>query len=95
MEGKILASDLVDTSTGEVLAHGNQPLTEELLQVMEEKEIREVECLVLDAPEVSPAIRDTLVLDKIEDCDEAILEIYRKMRPSSPPTPEVAGNFFP
>ncbi|MBW2205529.1 MAG: DNA-directed RNA polymerase subunit beta [Deltaproteobacteria bacterium] len=94
MEGKIIASDLVDTSTGEVLAHGNQPLTEELLQVMEEKEIREVECLVLDAPGVSPAIRDTLVLDKIEDCDEAILEIYRKMRPSSPPTPEVAGNFF-
>lgn len=94
MEGKILANDLVDTDTGEVLAYGNQPLTEELLEIIKEKGIREVECLVLDAPDVSTTIRDTLALDKIEDSEEAILEIYRKMRPSSPPTQEVATNFF-
>jgi DNA-directed RNA polymerase subunit beta len=39
-------------------------------------------------------MRDTMLLDKVDQSDEAVLEIYRKMRPSSPPTPEVASNFF-
>jgi DNA-directed RNA polymerase subunit beta len=43
---------------------------------------------------VSTTIRDTMLLDKIDASDEAVLELYRKMRPSSPPTQEVAGNFF-
>ncbi len=94
VEGRIIADDLVDPGTGEVLLSGNQVLTGEILQIMLEKGINEIECLVLDAPGVSTAIRDTMVLDKIDDSDEAILEIYRKMRPSSPPTQEVANNYF-
>ena len=94
VEGRIIADDLVDTSTGEVLTHGNQPLTGEILQMILEKGISEIECLVLDAVGISTTIRDTMLLDKIDDSDEAILEIYRKMRPSSPPTQEVASNFF-
>src|SRR5512136_2015698 len=92
--GRILANDLVDSSTGEVLGNGNQPLTEELLVKMKQKDMTEVECLVLDAPGVSSTIRDTMLLDKIDESAEAILELYRKMRPSSPPTQEVAHNFF-
>jgi len=94
VEGKVLADDLADPSTGEVLANGNQPLTEEILEALKDKGITEVECLVLAAPGVSTAIRDTMLLDKIDETDEAVLEIYRKMRPSSPPTQEVANNFF-
>ena len=94
VEGRILADDLVDPSTGEVLAFGNQPLNAEMLQIIPEKGITEVECLVLDAVGVTPTIRDTMLLDKIESSDEAVLEIYRKMRPTSPPTQEVANNFF-
>lgn len=94
VEGRIIADDLVDPGTGEVLLNGNQALTGEILQTMIEKGITEIECLVLDAPGVSTAIRDTMVLDKIDDSDEAVLEIYRKMRPSSPPTQEVANNYF-
>ena len=94
VEGRVLADDLVDPSTGEVLAFGNQPLTAEMLQIIPEKGITEVECLVLDAVGVTPTIRDTMLLDKIESSDEAVLEIYRKMRPTSPPTQEVANNFF-
>jgi len=94
VEGRIIADDLVDPGTGEVLISGNQPITGEILQTMLEKGISEIECLVLDAPGVSTAIRDTMVLDKIDDSDEAVLEIYRKMRPSSPPTQEVANNYF-
>ncbi len=94
VEGRILADDLVDESTGEVLASGNQPLTLETLDLIIKKGISEIVCLVLDAPGVSNTIRDTMLLDKIDNSDEARLEIYRKMRPSSPPTQEVANNFF-
>jgi DNA-directed RNA polymerase subunit beta len=94
MPERILANDLVDPSTGEILANGNQPVTADLLTLMTEKGITEMECLVLDAPGVSTTIRDTMLLDKIEESDEAVLELYRKMRPSSPPTQEVAENFF-
>jgi DNA-directed RNA polymerase subunit beta len=94
VEGRIIADDLVNASTGEVLVSGNQPLTSEMLQMIQEKGITEIECLVLDALGVSTTIRDTMLLDKIESSDESVLEIYRKMRPTSPPTQEVANNFF-
>ena len=94
VEGRVLADDLIDSSTGEVLASRNQRLTSEILELILEKGITEIECLVLDAPGVNTTIRDTMKLDKIDSYDEARLEIYRKMRPSSPPTQEVANNFF-
>jgi len=94
VEGRIIADDLVDPETGEILVEGNQTLTDEVLDVVQEKGITEIECLVLDAPGVSTSIRDTMLLDKVGSPDEAILDIYRKMRPSSPPTQEVAKTFF-
>jgi DNA-directed RNA polymerase subunit beta len=92
--GRIVADDLVDPSTGEVLANRNQPVSKEMLQKLQERGIAEIECLVLDAPDTSTTIRDTMMLDKIDTSEEAVLEIYRKMRPSSPPTLDVANNFF-
>jgi DNA-directed RNA polymerase subunit beta len=94
MQGRVVAEDVLDPATGEVLVSGNQPLTQDTLETIQEKGIAEISCLVLEGPEVSTAIRDTILLDKIETGEEAILEIYRKMRPSSPPTQEVANNFF-
>jgi len=94
IEGRILIDDLIDEETGEVLVSRNQAITAENLEVLLEKGIKELECLVLNAPGVSPTIHDTVLLDKIDNAEEAKLEIYRKMRPSSPPTQEVANNFF-
>jgi len=94
VEGRVIADDLVDPGTGEVLVEGNQPLTREVLEMIQEKGITQIECLVLDAQGVSTSIRDTMLLDKIVTPDEAVLDIYRKMRPSSPPTQEVANSFF-
>ncbi|MEE9610083.1 MAG: DNA-directed RNA polymerase subunit beta, partial [Desulfatiglandales bacterium] len=94
VEARIMAHDLVEPSTGEVLISGNQPLTDEILKVIQEKGVTEIGCLVLNASGVSSTIRDTMLLDKVDQSDEAVLEIYRKMRPSSPPTPEVANRFF-
>ena len=94
VEGRVIVDDSVDPETGEVLIEGNQVLTSEMLEIFKEKGITEIECLVLDASGVSTAIRDTMLLDKIASPDEAVLDIYRKMRPTSPPTQEVANNFF-
>ena len=94
VEGRVIADDLVDPGTGEVLVEGNQPLTRDVFEMIQEKGITQIECLVLDAQGVSTSIRDTMLLDKIVTPDEAVLDIYRKMRPSSPPTQEVANGFF-
>ncbi len=94
IEGRVIADDLVDPNTGEILVEGNHVLTGELLEKIRKSSISEIECLVLDAPGVSTTIRDTMLLDKIDKPDEAVLDIYRKMRPSSPPTQEVANKFF-
>ena len=94
LEGRVTADDLVDPETGEVLVPVNQTLTGEALELLQEKGMTEIECLVLDAQGVSSTIRETLFLDKINTPDEGVLDIYRKMRPSSPPTPEVANKFF-
>jgi len=94
VEGRVIVNDLVDPQTGEVLVSGNETLTSEILKVIQEKGPAEIECLVLDKQGVSASIRDTMLLDKIDSTDEGILDIYRKMRPSSPPTQEVASKFF-
>jgi DNA-directed RNA polymerase subunit beta len=94
VEGLVIVNDLVDPQTGEVLVSGNETLTSEILEVIQKKGPAEIECLVLDKQDVSPSIRNTMLLDKIDSTDEAILDIYRKMRPSSPPTQEVASKFF-
>ncbi|MBN1903572.1 MAG: DNA-directed RNA polymerase subunit beta [Deltaproteobacteria bacterium] len=94
VEGRILIDDLIDQETGEVLIARNQSITAQNVELLLKKGIKEVECLVLDSPNASSTIHDTMLLDKIDNAEEAKLEIYRKMRPSSPPTQEVSNNFF-
>jgi DNA-directed RNA polymerase subunit beta len=94
IESRVIVGDLIDPETGEVIIEGNQTLSLETIEVLKEKGIAEIECLVLGGQAVSPSIRETLLVDKINAPDEAVLDIYRKMRPSSPPTPEVAESFF-
>ncbi|MFH1628781.1 MAG: DNA-directed RNA polymerase subunit beta [Pseudomonadota bacterium] len=94
IEGRVVIDDVVDPETGEVIVEGNQSLTPEKLSVIRKKGISQLECLVLVGQGVSPSISKTLDLDRIIGPDEAVLDIYRKMRPSSPPTPQVAEGFF-
>ncbi len=94
LEGRVTANDLVDPETGEVLVGVNQTLTDEAFELFNKRGITEVECVLLDGQNVISCIRDTLLLDKINTHEEGVLDIYRKMRPSSPPTPEVANKFF-
>ncbi|MBU2551570.1 MAG: DNA-directed RNA polymerase subunit beta [Proteobacteria bacterium] len=92
--GKYLAREIVHPETGEVLAGLNEEFTQEVHQTMTDAGLFEVSLLYIDNINVSSSLRDTLLLDKVETREEAILEIYRKLRPSNPPTLEVATTFF-
>ena len=94
LEGFFLAQDLIDPATGEIVAAGNEALTKEKLDQIIQKKIPYFDLLFIDGVNVSSSLRDTLVMDKISSTEEAILEIYKKLRPSNPPTLEVANNFF-
>ena len=92
--GNITATDVVDPATGEILIPKNSRLTEEDLEILRENGITEVQTLFIDGVRYSSSIRDTLLIDKVETKEDAILEIYRRLRPSSPLILEVAEKFF-
>ncbi|MBM4271750.1 MAG: DNA-directed RNA polymerase subunit beta [Deltaproteobacteria bacterium] len=92
--GKILASNVVDQDTGGVLLKCNEELALEGLERIQEKKYNELQFIYIDEEGSNSSIRDTLLVDRIENTEEAIIEIYRRLRPSNPPTPETAHKFF-
>ncbi len=92
--GAYIAHDIINTETGEVLLSCNGELTEEILESMVEAKIPSFEILFIDGINVTDSFRKTLVLDKVDTTEDALIEIYRRLRPSSPPTIEVASTFF-
>jgi DNA-directed RNA polymerase subunit beta len=94
IEGRIAAHDIVDPQTGEVLVSTNQAFEQESLELIQNKGIREIDLLILDSLEVSTSIRSSMLLDKVVTTNDAILDIYRKLRPTSPPTQEMADTYF-
>jgi len=92
--GKIVASDVLDPMTGEILLRCNEQLTPEGLEQAREKGIQELRFIYIDEERMNASIRDTLLVDRIESAEESIIEIYRRLRPSNPPTPETAQKFF-
>ena len=92
--GQVLAQDVIDFSTGEVIAECNDSINEEMLNDFRERGINEIELLHLEGPDISPSFRNTLLMDKVNTREDALVEIYRRLRPSNPPTLEVAHEFF-
>ncbi len=92
--GKFLATAVVDKKTGEVLAEAGDELTEELMAKIMSAKINELKILYIDGVNVGPYIRNTLVSDKNHCREEALLDIYRVMRPGEPPTYETADQLF-
>ncbi|MFP7754883.1 DNA-directed RNA polymerase subunit beta [Thermodesulfobacteriota bacterium B35] len=92
--GRYLVADVVHPETGEILGRCNEPVTEEMLERFREAGVASFEVLFIDGVTVSEAFRKTLAVDKVRDTEEAQIEIYRRLRPSSPPTPEIAKSFF-
>ena len=92
--GKVVATDVVDTETGEVLIECNQELTETSIQLLREKGIDSVETLFIDNLYVGPFLRDTLLQDSVNNPEDAMIEIYRRLRPGDPPTVRSATALF-
>ena len=89
-----MAHDILDPESGEVLAQCNEMLAEDKIAQLQEQGIKELDLLFIDGVNVSACLRNTLVADKTATVKEAILEIYRRLRPSNRPNDEVATTFF-
>lgn len=92
--GQVLAQDVIDYSTGEIIAECNDSITETMLSDFIERGVQKFELLHLEGVDVSPSFRNTLLMDKVNNPEDALIEIYRRLRPSNPPTLEVATEFF-
>jgi len=94
VEGLISAEDLVNEETGEVLLECNEVLTANKLETLRAGGLAKIKVLFIDGLNVGSYFSDTLNSDKVSTREEAIFEIYRRMRPGEPPTLETAENLF-
>ena len=94
MEGQVLAKDVIDKTTGEVRIPCNTKIDEEVLTTFTSLGLKEIETLYINDLESGPYMSDTLRADSTTNEIEALVEIYRMMRPGEPPTKEAANNLF-
>ncbi|HFD15498.1 MAG TPA: DNA-directed RNA polymerase subunit beta [Rhodospirillales bacterium] len=92
--GRYVARDVINEETGLVHAEAGDELTGPVLEKMVEEGITEIPILDIDHVSVHPYIRNTLATDKCRNREEALLEIYRVLRPGEPPTLETAEALF-
>jgi len=94
LEGAYSVADVVNRQTGEVLLEANKPLTADLWQAFAEAGITEVDVFFPERDDIGMVLSRTLDKDAIRSSKEALIEIYRKLRPGDPPTLETATNLF-
>jgi DNA-directed RNA polymerase subunit beta len=94
LEGRILAHDIIDEETGEVIASANDELTGELVAALIESGVKKIGTLYVNDLDRGAFISNTLRIDPSSTRLEALVEIYRMMRPGEPPTKEAAENLF-
>ncbi|MDW8247231.1 MAG: DNA-directed RNA polymerase subunit beta [Sandaracinaceae bacterium] len=92
--GKVAASRVVDPETGELILDCNEEVKEGTLEKIQAAGISSFQVLFIDGFNVGGYLRETLLIDKVNTKEEAILEIYRRMRPTEPSTIETAKTFF-
>jgi len=92
--GRILARNVVDTDSGELIAACNDEITPEVLEALREAKIKSFEILYVNDLDQGPYISNTLRIDPTSSELEALWEIYKMMRPGEPPTKEAAQNLF-
>jgi len=92
--GRYLAEDIVNLETGEIYGEAGEELDAKLLATLKELGLKEVPILDIDHVNVGAFIRNTLAIDKNSNTDEALLDIYRVMRPGEPPTADTAQALF-
>ncbi len=92
--GQVAAREVVDPATGKAVLAGNAVIGENDVQQLRELGVKRFEVLAIDGLHTTSHLRDTLEIDAIRSTDEALVEIYKKMRPGEPPTLETSRVFF-
>jgi DNA-directed RNA polymerase subunit beta len=90
LAGRVLAADVVDERTGEILLEANREITKEGLIKVEKAKVKKLKVISVAKSDEYAPIRKTLERDTVKSRDEALVEIYRKLRPGDPPTVESA-----
>ncbi len=91
---RVTATDIIDEESGEILVPCNSTITDELLDQMIEAGVKTVDTIYTNELDQGPWMSDTLAIDPTSNRLEALVEIYRMMRPGEPPTKEAAENLF-
>ena len=92
--GKTTSKDIINQDTGEVLVEANTEISNEVIELLRENSISEVHCLFINELDKGSYISDTLRVDPTSNRLEALVEIYRMMRPGEPPTKDSAETLF-
>ena len=92
--GRYLFDEIIDPETGEIEVESNQEITEGVFEIIKKNNLSEIKILRIDEELTDTAIRDTLVAAKTQTQDDAIREVYKRLRPGDPPTPEIARSLF-
>lgn len=92
--GRITLKDIVDPTTGEVILEGNEVLSEEIFNKIISLKIDTLSLLFIDNVHYLSSLRDTLLTDKVHTQEEALIEIYKKLRPGEPPTSQASRDLF-
>jgi len=90
----VMANDIIDPETGEVVVECNSICTEEVLEKLAELKVGSFKTIYTNDLDCGSFISDTLRIDTTKNRLEALVEIYRMMRPGEPPTKEAAENLF-
>ena len=92
--GRFLAVDMVNPETGEIYAEAGDELTPDTIKGLEESGFDELTVIDVDGVTIGAYLRNTLMADKVQNREQALIEIYRVMRPGEPPTLETAESMF-
>ena len=92
--GQYIAEDLINEKTGEIYVNAGDQVSEENLELLNQEGVKKLPILGIDDVSAGPYIVDTLKIDKNNTRNEALMDIYRVMRPGEPPTPETAEAMF-
>ncbi len=94
LEGAFTVMDIVDPETGEVILESNQEITPRIVLMAQEKKVENIEVFFPETDEVGPVLSTTLKKDATRTHEEALIEIYRRLRPGDPPTLDSSRSLF-
>ena len=94
LDGKFLFEDIIDQDSGEVLAMANTVMTDELIEKLQKAKVKNFKVIYSNELDNGPFIPDTLAIDDVLNKQEALMDIYRMMRPGEPPTLDSAETMF-